>query len=174
MSTQYLCGDGIIVSGADGLSRGEDAYDCRLCSRAYERLLRWQGPFDVDCCAAPGAVQSDVYGRQLPYVSPYGGQGCVGVDALTFSHPGMLYAFPPAILIPALVAHVVRQRLRMVMVVPEWPTQAWWPLVCGWPSMRLGPVRNVVEAGQFGLAHPFGRSFREPEAVEMVAFAINV
>ena len=62
----------------------------------------------------------------------------------------------------------------MVIVVPEWPSQSWWPLVCGCPRLRLGTVEEVVQAGQYGLGHPFGRSFREPDEVLMVAVALNV
>jgi hypothetical protein len=59
VSTQHLCGDSIIVSGADGLRREEDVYDCQVSSRAFQCLWEWGGPFEVDCCAGPGAVQRD-------------------------------------------------------------------------------------------------------------------
>ena len=61
LSTQWLCGDGIILSGADGLSRGEDVYDCTLTAGAFKRLWEGMGPFEVDCCATLGAVQGDPY-----------------------------------------------------------------------------------------------------------------
>ena len=80
-----LCGNGIIQSGADGLSRGKDVYDCCLRSDAFAQLWAWRGPSGVDCCAAPGAIQRDPRTRRsLPYVSPYGGPQAVGADVLTF------------------------------------------------------------------------------------------
>jgi hypothetical protein len=72
VSTQYLCGDGIIVSGVDGLSRWEDLYNCELSPEVFQRLWEWGGPFEVDGCAGPGAVQRDPDpGQVLGAVSPY-------------------------------------------------------------------------------------------------------
>jgi hypothetical protein len=39
VSTQYLCGDGIIVSGADGLSRREDVYDYQMVAHVLESRI---------------------------------------------------------------------------------------------------------------------------------------
>ena len=177
LSTQYLCGDGIIQSGADGLSRGADVYDCCLRPDAFAQLWAWRGPFGVDCCAAPGAVQRDPRTRRsLPYVSPYGGAQAVGTDVLTFCGDGRLYAFPPPLLIAQLLDHVLRSRLRMVVVVPHWPTQVWWPVVATCPQFKLGAVADVVIMGAAGRPHPFGCSFDESEAlrVQLVAVAVHM
>ena len=164
VSTQWLSGEGIITSGADGLSRGEDAYDCRLTRAAFEELWEAWGPFEVDCCATPDAVQRHPRtGERLEFVSPYG-DGAIWADARTLKHAGRLYAFPPLPLIGELLAHVVAEGLRMVIVVPEWPMRPWWPVVAGQPSMRLGLTKDVVEAGTQGYAHPFGATFQAEEA----------
>ena len=43
----------------------------------------------------------------------------------------VLYMFPPVNQIGRTLRKIVRERLRGVIIVPEWPTQAWWPLLCG-------------------------------------------
>jgi hypothetical protein len=166
LSTQWLSGEGIIKSGADGLSRGEDVYDCRLTRAAFQELWETWGPFEVDCCAAPGAVQREPdTGRLLQFVSPYG-DGAIWADVMTLQHGGRLYAFPPLPIIGGLVEHVRREGLRMVMVLPEWPTRPWWPCVAAEKNyMELGRVRDVVERGAAGHAHPFGATFGVEEAL---------
>jgi hypothetical protein len=172
VSTQYLCGDGIIVSGADGLSRGEDVYDCQLGSRVFQQLWEWGGPFEIDCCASPGAIQRNpVSGQDLEAVSPYLPEA-IYTDALTFTSHKRLYAFPPACLIGQLVAHVLESGLHMVMVVPRWQTQSWWAQVVGLAALSLGRVGEVVIPGFSGARHPFGRGFEEGMAIETELVAI--
>lgn len=176
LSTQYLCGDGIIISGADGLSRDSDAYNCMLSENAFARLWEWKGPFEVDCCASPGAIQaSPDEGLLLDFVSPYGGDA-IAADALTFVDHRRLYAFPPALLIGRFIAHVRREGLKIVIVVPEWPTQFWWSALYGQPSLELGRVGDVVLPGEAGIPHPFGRGFAEHNALStpLIAVAFNL
>lgn len=176
LSTQWLSGQGIIKSGADGLSRGEDVYDCVLSQAAFRRMWDKWGPFEVDCCASPGAIQRDPdTGECLEFVSPYG-DGASWADALTFRHSGCLYAFPPLPLIGGLLEHVRQERLKMVVVVPEWPTRPWWSRVAVERDFeRLGPVSQTVHEGAAGYAHPFGATFEETEAkrTELRAVAFN-
>jgi hypothetical protein len=175
VSTQYLAGDGIILAGADGLSRGEDHFNCVLNKQVFRRLWSWKGPFDVDCCASEGAVQQHpISGVSLPCVSPF--LSCaVHRNVLTFVHTGRLYAFPPAPLIARLVAHVVNHGLRMVMVVPDWPTSSWYSSLWNRDRLVLGMVDKVADKGSAGLGHPFGKNFeREWQSVSMLAVAFNL
>lgn len=138
-----------------------------LKTAVFRRLWDWKGPFCVDCCCSPDAVQRDMAGRELQYVSPFMRES-LHRNVLTFCHPGKLYAFPPAPIIGSLIGHVLREKLKMIMVVPEWPTQLWYALTKGHESMCLGLIGEKAASGKAGLGHPFGRSFeREWHSVEM-------
>ena len=41
---------------------------------------------------------------------------------------GLLYCFPPLHLVPAVLRHVQTSSARVLILVPDWPGQAWWPL----------------------------------------------
>ena len=146
---------------------GEDVYDCTLTAGALRRLWKGMGPFEVDCCATPGAVQQDPYtGAELDFVSPFG-EGATWTEVMSLQHEGRLYAFPPVPLIGKLVAHVKRNNVRMVMVVPDWPTSSW-SAVARDACIDLGTVADVVRPGGAGLPPPpppFGRGFAIEEAV---------
>jgi hypothetical protein len=175
ISTQYLAGDGIIVAGADGLSRLEDDYNCTLKLGVFKALWDWKGPFDVDCCCSPQAIMCNPYtARELDCVSPFLKES-LHRSVLTFVHPGRLYAFPPAPIIGPLIAHIQKEVLKMVIVVPEWPTQPWYAAVHDQDVLRLGQVGELTNMGGAGLGHPFGRCFeREWRSVEMLAVAFNM
>ena len=175
LSTQYLAGDGIIQSGADGLSRMEDDYNCVLKREVFRKLWDWKGPFDVDCCCSPHAIQCNPEtGRELEYVSPFMPEA-VHRNALTFVHAGRLYAFPPAPIIGQLIAHILREKLQVVVVIPEWPTQPWYSEISGMELITLGGVGELTDKGSAGLCHPFGRCFeRDWQSVQIQAVAFNM
>ena len=55
----------------------------------------------------------------------------VGVpDAFANEWPeGLLYCFPPRHLVPSVLRHVAQSSARVLLVVPDWPSQPWWPLL---------------------------------------------
>ena len=66
---------------------------------------------------------------QLPkYVSWKPDPGATHVDAFSFTWTGMFsYLFPPFCLIARCLKKLESDRALALMVVPLWPTQAWWP-----------------------------------------------
>ena len=102
ISTQLLARDGIAAgSGPFNTLRSQtDPYDCTLNIDAFSVLWKWKGPFKVGVFASPGAVACHPESRvPLPCVSPFHMGGRVHCDALSFIDEGVLYAFPPPILI---------------------------------------------------------------------------
>lgn len=171
LSTQYLCGDGIIVSGADALSRSADPYACVLCELVFQKLWQQLGPFDVDVWASEGARQRDPQGILLPCVSPFAVKGRIAVDALSFSdHSLYLYAFPPSNKLDQYVEFLVRHEQPAVLIVPEWVGRSWWATLVdvGGPRVRLGKVADVI----MNHDHPFGRQFDFTEAMSTVMWAV--
>jgi hypothetical protein len=176
LSTQYIGGDGIIASGADGLSRDSDYGDCRLKGCVFARL--WEvWPMEIDLFSSPTSRQYHPYtGEPLHAVSPYYCKQRVGVDGLTFTSAKVLFAFPPSALLSALIPRAIKLGLKMVVVVPQWKEAEWWPLVSSLPTIECGKVQACVMAGESGMEHPFGPSFDIYEALNtsLVAKAINL
>jgi hypothetical protein len=55
-------------------------------------------------------------------------EGC-NWSALANDWPeGLLYCFPPH-LVPSVLRHVAQSSARVLLVVPDWPSQPWWPLL---------------------------------------------
>lgn len=53
----------------------------------------------------------------------------VTIDAFTISWTNLkFYAFPPFCLIPRVLQKIIVERAEGIVVVPEWPTQPWYPL----------------------------------------------
>jgi hypothetical protein len=64
--------------------------------------------------------------RLLMYVSPFQDPAAWRVDALSFSWTGLsTYAYPPISLIQEIVEKWSRERPRLVLVTPFWPTMSW-------------------------------------------------
>lgn len=177
LCTQYIGGDGIIAAGADGLSRDSDYGDCRLLADVFAILWESWGPMDIDLFSSPTSRQRHpLTGELLWAVSPYRCEKRAGVDGLTFRSNKLLFAFPPAAILPALIPRVIKLGLRVVVTVPVWVQAEWWPLVSDWRTIACGKVKDCVLAGEAGLSHPFGPSFDTGVALttELQAKAINL
>lgn len=96
----------------------------------------------------------------------------------------MLYAFPPVKLIGEVLLLIVEQHARVVLIVPEWPAQWWWPVLLEHASMAPVPLSNLHVAAQDGPlfvqgrrglpAHPLGHGWKHPESVRWVAVLLGV
>jgi hypothetical protein len=180
MSSDYVGSGVIIKSGADLLSRGSDASDCRLHPHLYAALWHLAGRFEVDRFATALNVQGDLgTGAPLPYWAMCADGRAVGVDALTADWRGVHnYAFPPVALVGKVLLLVREQKASAVIVVPEWPSQWWWPLALEMAALRVdlqrlavGPV--LVAAKEGAPDHPFGPNFPNPYQVRWNALVIK-
>ena len=59
-----------------------------------------------------------------------------------------------------------------MIIVPNWPTAVWWPMVALRARVDLGKVRDCVSVGRGGLSHPFGRSFELASALHTCLWAV--
>lgn len=176
LSTTYLAGDGIIVSGADALSRGADVYACVLRSEVFDRIWRHFGELNVDAWAAKGAQQKHPRsGKFLPCISPFACPNRVGVDAMSaFDCNKRFYAFPPVPLLGRYIALLVRHKQPAVLVVPDWVTQPWWAVLKlhGQKWLNLGCAAAIFD--EKGVNHPFGRNFEAQQAAEHLFWAVSL
>ena len=109
---------------ADELSRREDANDYMLDPSWFKALEDLWGPYTVDRFASGRT-------KQLPrYCSRYLNPGCEVVDAFTASWTGENnWLFPPPYLVPRVLQHMAAGGEEGTLVVPEWPSAPWWPLL---------------------------------------------
>jgi hypothetical protein len=106
--------------------RPRDRNDWKLAPALFRRAAaRWGMP-TVDLFASTANTQ-------LPKFYSLGlDPHAAGVDC--FRHPwgggGLAYANPPfvASVIARLLAKVIREKARVVLVLPQWPTAPWWPV----------------------------------------------
>jgi len=57
--------------------------------------------------------------------------GSIAIDAFTLSWEGLnFYAVPPFILLPRTLRKLMDDKATGTLVVPWWPSQAWFPLFC--------------------------------------------
>lgn len=126
---------GVLNTTADRLSRKvTDRTDWKLNPVLFEAIQQLWGPFTVDLFAT-------ALNTQLPrFVSWRAQPGAWRTDALSFSWAGLgiAWANPPFILIGRILTKVRREQATLAIVLPFWPTQAWWPLLL--PLLADRPV----------------------------------
>lgn len=111
-------------TAADRLSRIRDNYaDKMLHPVLFRQIERTFGKPQIDLFAS-------IQNRQVPrYVSLRAEEESWYVD--TFARPlpaGLrMYAFPPFSLVGRLLAKIRREKAQMILVVPAWTKQPWWP-----------------------------------------------
>ena len=107
---------------ADAASRHVDRDDYRLAPAVFGILSAAYGPCDVDLFASSANAQCD------KFFSAARCPGTAGVDALMQSWRGMkCYANPPfsADVMLQVVQKVRLEQVEVLLVVPDWPGQAW-------------------------------------------------
>ena len=66
------------------------------------------------------------YSAQLPrYMSWHRDQQAVAQDALLSPWDPVTYLFPPVPLLPKVVRKIRDERIRAILVCPQWPTALW-------------------------------------------------
>jgi hypothetical protein len=110
---------------ADTLSRiRATPAECRLKDAFYRLLVKRRGPFTIDLFA------SRLNNRHTRYFSRFPDPLAAGVDALLQPWAQeTAYCFPPFALIGRVLKKLELEGGRMLLVVPHWPTQPWWPIL---------------------------------------------
>lgn len=109
---------------ADAESRRlEPDTEWSLSDEAFSRAARTFGPFEVDLFASACNNKCEAY------ISWFPDPGAITTDAFTLSWENLnFYAFPPFILLPRVLRKIVDEEATGTLVIPWWPSQAWFPL----------------------------------------------
>ena len=82
------------------------------------------GEPDIDLFASRLNCQCERYVSWMP------DPGAFAVDAFSLNWSGFkMYAFPPFSLISRVLQQLLRDSASGILIVPDWPTQSWYPLL---------------------------------------------
>ena len=82
------------------------------------------------------------------YMTWYPDSQAVARDALIHPWDPVTYLFPPVPMILKCLKKVMTEKIEVVMVLPQWPSALWWPLVQNMlvnPPLSLPSYRSVLE-----------------------------
>ena len=118
---------------ADLLSRFIDKDDWRLNPRVFSMIdMKW-GPHSID------RFSSHLNNQVPKFNSKFFSPGCFGVDALAQNwSTDNNWLCPPVHLTPASLRKLASHKAVGTLVVPEWPSASFWPLLHSTPG-RFGP-----------------------------------
>lgn len=149
---------------ADWLSRATvDPSEWRLHPSLFAEIVDRLGRPVMDLFASP-------LNTHLPrFLSRFPAQGAEGVDALRTTWPrGLLYAFPPLPLIPAVIRKLLLERAEVVLVAPHWPRRPWFADLVGLSvakPWRIPP--DMVALSQGPVQHP------DPQRLQLAVWRLS-
>ncbi len=151
----WLPGRELVRRGVDALSRVVDVNDWTLVDTVWQRICAWEPKLEVDRFASANNAK-------LPrWNSRWLELGSEQVDALAQDWRGTVsYACPPVALVLQVVTLLQRQSVEAVIVVPHWPGQLWWPMLCALAPAQedwlwLGEGQRVFQPGPSGMGAVF-------------------
>jgi hypothetical protein len=110
---------------------------------------------DVDLFA------SNVNTKCSKYVSWFRDPDSIAVDAFTISWNNIFfYAFPPFSMILKSLRKIVEYKAEGILVVPLWPTQAWFPLfleLLKGDVIKFNPRENLLTSS-CRMSHPLAKT----------------
>ncbi|KYN03436.1 hypothetical protein ALC62_05720 [Cyphomyrmex costatus] len=103
-----------------------------LSQKAFDHLCTTFGRPDIDLFA------SRINNKYPNYVFWKQDPGSIAIDAFTIEwNDSFFYAFPPFTLIPKVLKKIINDNARGILVVPYWPSQAWFPSACRCSNQNL-------------------------------------
>lgn len=140
LTASYINTKANLVAGR--LSREkQDSSDFMLNPTYFGMICKAFGLPEIDLFASYHTKQCERYYSWKP--DPFS----EGVDAFSFPWKMMFYAFPPVILIGKVLNKIQQEKSKGILVVPNWPTQAWYPLfkrLATSEIITLGPNKNLL------------------------------
>ena len=150
---------GLTNVAADRLSRGGPLTgEWRLHPQVVQEIWSRFGTAVADLFASRETTHCPLFfsmGRDDPPL---------GTDAMAHQWPqGLLYAFPPFVLLHPLLQRVQVEEVSLILVAPNWPQMTWFsaiaPLLQGQP-WELPVRRDLLSQALGTLFHPFPQGLR--------------
>lgn len=94
------------------------------------------------------------------YCSWFPDPNSFAVDAFTLKWNFFAYAFPPFPIISKVLAKIIEDEATIIVIVPYWPTQPWFPLfkkLCIEPPVFCRPSKHLL-LSPFRQPHPLHKS----------------
>ena len=140
----------------DLLSRWVDPEDWQCQPRVFQAVDRLLGPCQLDAFATP-------LNRLLPrFWSRFPCPEAEGVDALQQNFAlQKCWCNPPFSLLLPLFHRIRSQRATAVVLVPQWPSQPWWPeamAMLAHPPLLLPPRRDLFLPQSTANVRPVGEA----------------
>lgn len=126
-----------------------------LSLEAYNEIENVLGSPDIDLFA------SLLNAKCLRYVSWKRDPNAFNIDAFTLNWGGyFFYCFPPFSLILKCLRKIIDDQASGIIVVPYWPSQAWYPLFLQLQSSKIiyFPPKHDLLHSPFRTRHPLWRS----------------
>lgn len=136
---------------ADKASREEiDDTDFYLDQVTYNRVVNVLGLPKIDMFATSLTKKCNRFISWLPDV------GSENVDAFTIEWEDDFYAFPPFALVTRVLKKIRKDRVEGIIIVPNWPAQAWYPILRSLTVSKLVflPLEFVLKFSHDELLHP--------------------
>ena len=99
------------------------------------------------------------WSAQLPrYMSWHQDPHAVAQDALLSLWDPVTFLFPPVPLIPKVISKIKEQRIRGLLICPQWPTALWWGLLSEMlvePPMRLPYYKSILKTPDSSPVQPY-------------------
>lgn len=125
-----------------------------LSSKIFSQIIIAFGTPDIDLFA------SRINAKCKKYISWKKDPYAFNIDAFTIDWSSFFfYAFPPFALILKVLNKIVADRATGIVVVPQWPSQAWYPLyksLCIKEVIVFAPEKYLVSS-TFRTVHPLHR-----------------
>lgn len=132
---------------ADSISREVDRDDWSVSQECFEFFEQAFGPHTVDCFASAENT------KLKKFYSRYWEPACAGVDGLCHSWNGEnCWCVPPVQLIQQVLWKVERSGIEATLLIPEWPSAAFWPFLADFAKIivdkvRIEGARTILVAG---------------------------
>ena len=112
------------LSFADRLSRQRDHDGWQITAALFYHLSSLWGPFSIDLFADHANAKTE------RFYSKFHCPGTGGVNAFLASWEGEnSYVVPPVYLVPQTLLHIQFYKVKGVLVVPYWPSAAFFPML---------------------------------------------
>jgi len=127
---------------ADRASRQfNDATEWMLNTNVFNEITLAFGHPSIDLFASRCNKQIERYVAWKPEPE------AVAIDAFSFSWTDEFsFIFPPFSVLGQTVAKIQRERVKGILIIPQWPTQPWYPAVLrlGAKKLNFGPMRDLL------------------------------